>query len=433
LPVDVSKCSCDDPVVGPYVRRYSKQHPGLDITGYDGVSDSGTEIYNFLHQEGIKNVAIMGVHTNMCVLGRSFGIRQMVKLGMNVVLVRDLTDAMYDPRQPPYVSHARGTELVVEHIERYWCPSIVSKDLTEVIPGSAGPSSSKTRSSFSARSLEPATGPASAKQDKRPANPFYAMDTCTKQPYPKNDIAPAAQLDMLKELGYAGIAWTEEPPDQVKAAAKEAKERDLKVFAIYCAAHVTADGDLKHSSQLGDIMAALKGHDSVIWLHIGGKGPAFDSLTGKELLVKKLRALADGAKSNGQRVAVYPHVGEWTARFGDATRLAKVVDHSHFGVTFNLCHCLAMGDEKRIPNLLDDAKGKLFAVTINGADGGVDRPEWGRLIQTLDKGSYNIGALLGELRQIDYAGPIGLQGYGIAGDRRKNLAASMAAWKKLAQ
>ena len=42
-------------------------------------------------------------------------------------------------------------------------------------------------------------------------NAFYAMDTCTKRPYPKNDIAPAAQLDMLKELGYAGIAWTEEP------------------------------------------------------------------------------------------------------------------------------------------------------------------------------------------------------------------------------
>src|SRR5262245_12888772 len=81
----------------------------------------------------------MGVHMNMCVLGRTFGIRPMVKLGKNVVLARDLTDAMYDPRQPPYVSHARGTELVVEHIERYWCPSILGKDLMEVVPGSADP------------------------------------------------------------------------------------------------------------------------------------------------------------------------------------------------------------------------------------------------------------------------------------------------------
>jgi hypothetical protein len=86
---------------------------------------------------------MMGVHTNMCVLGRPFGIRQMVRLGKHVVLARDLTDAMYDPRQPPFVSHARGTELVVEHIERYWCPSILSEDLTKVVPGSAGPVKTK--------------------------------------------------------------------------------------------------------------------------------------------------------------------------------------------------------------------------------------------------------------------------------------------------
>ncbi|HUR55707.1 MAG TPA: isochorismatase family protein [Gemmataceae bacterium] len=134
LPVETEKCACDDPVVGAFVRKYTRQHAGLDITGYDGVSDSGPEIYNFLVQEGVKNVAIMGVHTNMCVLGRPFGIRQLVKLGFNVVLVRDLTDAMYDPRQPPHVSHARGTELVVEHIERYWCPSILAADLTRAAP-----------------------------------------------------------------------------------------------------------------------------------------------------------------------------------------------------------------------------------------------------------------------------------------------------------
>lgn len=139
MPVDVSECSCDDPVVGEQVPVYEREHPGIDIIGYDVISDNGKEIYNFCRQEGITNIAIMGVHANMCVLGRSFGIRQMTRLGMNVVLVRDLTDAMYDPRQPPYVSHTRGTEMVIEHIEKYWCPSIESEDLTEVVPGSAGP------------------------------------------------------------------------------------------------------------------------------------------------------------------------------------------------------------------------------------------------------------------------------------------------------
>lgn len=138
LPLDVTN-PCDDPEPPPQVRRYHRENPAIDITGFDGVSDSGVEIYNFFRQEGIKNVAILGVHTNMCVLGRSFGIRQMVRLGIDVVLVRDLTDAMYDPRQPPHVSHARGTELIVEHIERYWCSSIESRDLTQTVAGSDGP------------------------------------------------------------------------------------------------------------------------------------------------------------------------------------------------------------------------------------------------------------------------------------------------------
>jgi type 1 glutamine amidotransferase len=65
----------------------------------------------------------------MCVLGRSFSIRQMVKQGMNVVLLRDLTDTMYDPAKSPYVSHFTGTDLVVEHIEKFWCPSALGSDL----------------------------------------------------------------------------------------------------------------------------------------------------------------------------------------------------------------------------------------------------------------------------------------------------------------
>jgi nicotinamidase-related amidase len=138
LPED-TKLDCDDSELGPVVRRHTRQHAGLDIIGFDGISDSGQEIYNFCEQEGIKNIVLMGVHTNYCILARPFGIRQQLSLGKNVVLARDLTDALYDPRQPPHVSHARGTEIVVEHIERYLCPSILSEDLTRVVPGSDGP------------------------------------------------------------------------------------------------------------------------------------------------------------------------------------------------------------------------------------------------------------------------------------------------------
>ena len=92
----------------------------------DAVSDSGVEIWSLLERRRIKNVILMGVHTNMCVLGRPFGLRNLDRFGKNVVLMRDLTDTMYNPRMAPKVSHFTGTDLVVDHIEQYICPTVTS-------------------------------------------------------------------------------------------------------------------------------------------------------------------------------------------------------------------------------------------------------------------------------------------------------------------
>ena len=57
------------------------------------------------------------------------------RLAIRCVLIRDLTDAMYDPQDPPHVSHEQGTELVIQHIERYWCPTVLSTDLLPIPKG----------------------------------------------------------------------------------------------------------------------------------------------------------------------------------------------------------------------------------------------------------------------------------------------------------
>jgi sugar phosphate isomerase/epimerase len=258
-------------------------------------------------------------------------------------------------------------------------------------------------------------------------NPFYAMDTAFSRP----GLTTEQQLDLVAQLGYAGIAWTETTPEKAKTIAQQAEQRGLKMFTIYCGAAVTPQGDLSCSPQIAELMKALKGHGTILWLHVGGRGPAFDSLTGGEPLVKKLRSLADTAAANDLRIAIYPHVGEWTARFGDATKLARLVDHPRFGVCFNLCHALAMGDEPRIASLLEAARPVLFTVTINGADSGVGKPDWSRLIRTLDRGTFDVGIVLRKLREIGFAGPIGFQGYAISGDSRSVLAPTIQAWRKL--
>jgi hypothetical protein len=43
--------------------------------------------------------------------------------------MRDLTDTMYNPKSAPYVGHFEGARLIIEHIERYVCPSITSSQI----------------------------------------------------------------------------------------------------------------------------------------------------------------------------------------------------------------------------------------------------------------------------------------------------------------
>ena len=108
---------------------WTRQCDLLEISDEDAITDSGREVWNLLEERGIENVILLGVHTNMCVLGRPFGLRQMAKNGKNVVLIRDLTDTMYNPAMPPYVDHHTGTDFIIEYIEKYVCPTVASSDL----------------------------------------------------------------------------------------------------------------------------------------------------------------------------------------------------------------------------------------------------------------------------------------------------------------
>lgn len=139
-PIDQTNGGCDDdpeehkawqaslaPLFVDSKWPWRREHAAITIDEKkDYVSDQGDEIWNILRENGIKNVILTGVHTNMCVLGRPFGLRRMVENGMNTALMRDQTDTMYDPRSAPFVSHFTGTDFIIGHIERHVCPTITS-------------------------------------------------------------------------------------------------------------------------------------------------------------------------------------------------------------------------------------------------------------------------------------------------------------------
>jgi len=129
LPIDDSDGGSDtgEPT---WHHAWTRQHAAVEIRDQDAITADGREIYSLLRARGVGHVLVCGVHTNMCVLNRPFAIKRLVRWGFDVALLRDLTDSMYNPLMRPYVSHAEGTRLVVEYIEKFWCATATSDDLT---------------------------------------------------------------------------------------------------------------------------------------------------------------------------------------------------------------------------------------------------------------------------------------------------------------
>jgi hypothetical protein len=86
-PIDQSDEGCDCLQECTQANPWKRQIDAITIAENDAISDAGVEIAGLFEQKKIKNVILIGVHTNMCVIGRSFGLRSMVKLGLNVVLM----------------------------------------------------------------------------------------------------------------------------------------------------------------------------------------------------------------------------------------------------------------------------------------------------------------------------------------------------------
>lgn len=254
-------------------------------------------------------------------------------------------------------------------------------------------------------------------------NPFFAMDTGTKDDKHKT---AKEQVQMLKELGYAGIGCT--AGEGLGEMLEELDKNGLRLFAVYLGANIDADQQ-KYGPELKEAIEVLKGRNAILWLFVRSNKLKPSSPEGDARAVEVVREIADMAAESGVRVAIYPHYGFWVERVEDAIRVAEKVDRKNLGVTFNLCHWLRTDNEENMKSLIKSAMPYLFVVSINGADSG--GKDWKQLIQTLDRGSFKIQRFLKVLYKSGYTGPIGLQAYGIGGDAYDNLKRSMNAWDKL--
>jgi sugar phosphate isomerase/epimerase len=258
-------------------------------------------------------------------------------------------------------------------------------------------------------------------------NPFFAMDTATKD---DNHKTAREQAQMLKELGYPGIGIGYENTAALAEVLRELDQRDLQLFAVYTGINIDP-GEQPYDPSLKDALRALDGRNTILWLFAQSKEQKPSASAGDARAAEILRELADAAAMHNVRIALYPHHSFWLETVEDAVRVAEKVNRPNVGVTFNLCHWLRVSGDRDAKSVIERAMPHLSVVTINGAD--TDGRDWKTLIQTLDRGTFDARGFLETLRDAGYTGPIGFQGYGIGGDAYENLKHSMAAWEQHSQ
>ncbi|MCX8065148.1 MAG: DUF1080 domain-containing protein [Candidatus Hydrogenedentes bacterium] len=252
---------------------------------------------------------------------------------------------------------------------------------------------------------------------------FFVMDTATRD---AEHTTPLAQVKLAKELGFSGISWT--GLEHISELKEALQSEGVKLYAVYVWGNVEKEG-VQLQPGVENAVELLGGDLGYIWLTINSKSWSSPDEESNAKALELVKLLADIAGKFGVKVALYPHAGSWLEKVDHAYQLAQDSGKDNVGVSFNLCHWLKVeSPDANLDLALRKVATKLFVVTLNGAEPPGD---WDKLIQPLDKGSYDLKPLLKTLKSIGFTGAIGLQGYGIQEPAKEHLPRSISVWKEL--
>ncbi len=134
-PMPLANANC--PGGGNSYTAWTRQHPAIEIADTDIISGIGQQLYSYLLASGVDTLFYVGTHANTTLIDRNYGMRQMTEWGMDCILVRDLTDIIYDPEGIPDVPHDVALQMVIEHLEKHLVTTVSSGELNETLGGIA--------------------------------------------------------------------------------------------------------------------------------------------------------------------------------------------------------------------------------------------------------------------------------------------------------
>lgn len=119
-------CACVDRCQGNY--GWNAMHPALVPQLGDWIPNDRETLYTLCRKKNITHLLYVGFHTQICLLGKDIGLRNMKALGFDCILARDLTDSHPDYNPERGIDPDDLTARTVAHFERYLCSSVNLKD-----------------------------------------------------------------------------------------------------------------------------------------------------------------------------------------------------------------------------------------------------------------------------------------------------------------
>jgi sugar phosphate isomerase/epimerase len=256
------------------------------------------------------------------------------------------------------------------------------------------------------------------------AQPVFAFCYDTHDALRRNFNDQAKMLDALEFDGVGHIGL-----DKIDERLQSLEGTGLKLYLAGISLNVTQPIEPQLEA-LTRALPLLSGKSTVIYAVVTGLPPGDPA--GRSAAIAGIREFCELAAQVNLRIGIYPHTGDWVATVPQAVQLARDVARPECGVIFNLCHFLRNEPLDALHETLEQAAPHLVGVTINGADlAGLQDKDWKRLIQPLDRGTFDWAELLRELDRLDYSGPVGIMCYGIGGDAQEHLARSIKKWRHL--
>jgi sugar phosphate isomerase/epimerase len=261
---------------------------------------------------------------------------------------------------------------------------------------------------------------------------LFAMDTAFRHSlgvYPFE-----TRCEMLADLGYDGTYLTlfdEADWDDLPSLPRVEDRYGLDVAGVWTTIDVDAPEGDPENERVVDLVETLDGCSN-LEVALRARDADWDRSEpdGDDAARRWLERLLDSAAERGITVSLYPHAGFWMERIDDAVRLCESVDRPNLGIVFAGFHWYAVSGTG-LRETLAAAGPHLSSVNLCGCRKDRESGDLPATIEPLDGGELDNFVVLSALREVDYDGPVGVQGYSVGGDVYAKLRRSRDAFRDM--